>query len=329
MDGVEHRGFVIQVDDIAVWVSFMAFIKEQQRQNFPDGLCLPEWVYRGQSNSEWGLKSSFERQFGCGADENDLRLIERKSMETFRKLMSCECAGMDDAELLAYMQHYGVPTRMLDFTRSPLIALYFALPEACCKRDVGAFAVWATNLNAVNSLYDKEARMNAALKAVEGQRHVHAAEADCTRANNAMRMHQEREVFKMVLRDDETGLHIRERVPMAVYDALSPNARMKAQDGLFLSSTKLSHSFEQSFYEWKYFERGEFEAEALALSKIFCNRCVLPDYLANADAFKFEFPVSMRSEAKSYLEMANVKPSVLFPDFEGAAREVAEEMLCN
>lgn len=55
-------------------------------------------------------------------------------------------------ELYALMQHYGLPTRLLDWTRSPLTALYFAL-EQPLSRDTER-AVWGIDpfqLNKINT----------------------------------------------------------------------------------------------------------------------------------------------------------------------------------
>ena len=45
-------------------------------------------------------------------------------------------------EWLALMQHHGAPTRLLDWTRSPYVALYFAMQG----QSEGEAAVWAVDL---------------------------------------------------------------------------------------------------------------------------------------------------------------------------------------
>lgn len=42
-----------------------------------------------------------------------------------------------DLEYMTFMQHYGFPTRLLDVSESPLVALYFAVEEGKCKSEDG------------------------------------------------------------------------------------------------------------------------------------------------------------------------------------------------
>ncbi|PKN63148.1 MAG: hypothetical protein CVU57_21015 [Deltaproteobacteria bacterium HGW-Deltaproteobacteria-15] len=54
----------------------------------------------------------------------------------------------DNVHALATMQHYGLPTRLLDWTESPLFALLFALMDSNCDHESGT--LWALNPSVLN-----------------------------------------------------------------------------------------------------------------------------------------------------------------------------------
>lgn len=116
------------------------------REQF-DKLSGPCWVFRGQSNSRWHLTTSLERV----ATWRDLNLnhAESRLITDFKSrahLYTKEVPPMnDDLEWVALMQHHGCPTRLLDFTRSPYVALCFAVDQVASNREC---AVWAINSQA-------------------------------------------------------------------------------------------------------------------------------------------------------------------------------------
>lgn len=103
----------------------------------------PSWVFRGQASANWPLLSTLDRRTPQGypkqfAEFNLCRDFRRHAHTYLQPLEIPDTPG----EWLALMQHYGAPTRLLDFTRSPFVAAYFAFedpPADGCDR----CAIWA------------------------------------------------------------------------------------------------------------------------------------------------------------------------------------------
>jgi FRG domain len=83
-----------------------------------------------------------------GAVDVDRLLKIRDSSEAreFRDWLGSIGQANDLASWLALMQHYGTPTRFLDWTMSPFIAAYFAFEDEACGLSKRS-AIWAINLN--------------------------------------------------------------------------------------------------------------------------------------------------------------------------------------
>lgn len=112
-----EKGFVIK--DIH---DFLKVVDIFQREKDKDrNATLKEYYFRGVSNKEWDLIPSLV--------VNDLEYYESVMMEEFLKAYPSEFEMDDSFEIIAKMQHFGLPTRVLDFTMNPLVALYFACSD--------------------------------------------------------------------------------------------------------------------------------------------------------------------------------------------------------
>ncbi|MEO7650617.1 MAG: FRG domain-containing protein, partial [Bryobacteraceae bacterium] len=95
------------------------------------------WIFRGQSNSTWGLTTSMERlRFRYSSTSNKAlsgekaeALLLREFKRHYHRYTDPTPDLRDDLEWLAIMQHHGAPTRLLDWTFSEYIALFFAIND--------------------------------------------------------------------------------------------------------------------------------------------------------------------------------------------------------
>jgi hypothetical protein len=108
--------------------------------------CLPQWIYRGQSSSNWELSSSIERSNLQSGVENP-HSLENQVIEEFQRVvchyLPAHLIPTNKTEWLALIQHYGTPTRLIDFTKSPYIAAYFAFENEVNNDD--NVAIWVVD----------------------------------------------------------------------------------------------------------------------------------------------------------------------------------------
>lgn len=85
------------------------------------------FIYRGMSDANWRLIPSLMRKISEA--KYGYTLEHDLAVEFSSEMPSLFQNADSNFEKISKMQHFGIPTRLLDFTLNPLIALYFACAE--------------------------------------------------------------------------------------------------------------------------------------------------------------------------------------------------------
>lgn len=99
------------------------------------GGAPPVRWFRGQGNAAWKLVPGLGRV--AAGVERELALIKRFQQNAYALV---DRPPDDPWRWLFLMQHHGAPTRLLDWSENPLVALYFAVSDPC-HHDVDG-AIW-------------------------------------------------------------------------------------------------------------------------------------------------------------------------------------------
>lgn len=120
--------------EVQSWQEFLELVESDQFRG---------WAFRGQSDADWSLESSLTRRLKQYVPEKKWAEQEARAIRVFKRkahyFLDDTSVLDDDFRCLALMQHHGAPTRLLDFTKSPFVASYFALHS--CISTAAVFAV--------------------------------------------------------------------------------------------------------------------------------------------------------------------------------------------
>jgi hypothetical protein len=110
-------------------------------------------VYRGASVADWPLLTSLDRLGGIDPPHSK-RALESHVLRNFIRYARPHFPPhmASDWELLVAAQHHGVPTRLLDWTYSPLVAAHFATTRDADAR--GDRAVWRLDWKRVHATFE-------------------------------------------------------------------------------------------------------------------------------------------------------------------------------
>lgn len=102
------------------------------------------FLFRGQGDANYHLQSSFDRAFRSLPLPVRLRKYESirgKFLELYQRRFK---EDVSEQTVLSKAQHYGLPTRLLDWSSNPFVAAYFAYNKAAIQNQTsGRVAIWA------------------------------------------------------------------------------------------------------------------------------------------------------------------------------------------
>jgi len=270
-----------------------------------------EWLFRGMQCDGWELKPSLERACETLYKNCHDCLIRAPRLEhilyrEFRRRYQNYKVGIPEPvgiEWLSLMQHYGAPTRLLDFTYSFFIAAYFTMEKPCKKSC--PHAIWAVRNNWVAKKGHKSLK--------HGGKDVRYLENE----QNEFEWELQKDFFESLLnlRDPTTKEERIERStrnPLCVFpvNGMRLNERSTIQRGVFLCTGNVTKSFKENLEK----TLGENLEENLQNPSSFNEE--------TTNLVKLVVPDRLRLEMLQKLHSMNINRASLFPGLQGFAESL-------
>jgi hypothetical protein len=265
---------------------------------------LSSFVFRGQKDSTWDLKTSIERMHNdyskfnfMDAYDNEEKWMIYEFTRKARLYTNISFPIRDKFEWLAVMQHYGAPTRLLDFTESIYIAAYFAVIESHTDS-----AIWAINhLKLRDNLKEKyglKYKKGATLKDEINLHHIKFA-------------NQFIAVPSKSKKDQITT-----SIPL---EPKLCTERLARQQGLFIMPSNPELSFMRNLESAFNNTNSEFRSVSF---KNLLKTTKTKVTNSNIGLIKIIIPHKLFSDIADYLKEMNITAEILFPGLDGLAKSL-------
>lgn len=263
--------------------------------------------FRGHANKSWDLCPASARQFDAAQEYKSYVMAKKEHPELFR-----ECKSR--LEEFVVLQHYGLPTCLLDITSNPLVALYFACLDEGTNSDGCVYTI--RKYNRLEKDTDQWIEWMLNLRFLMGEHYN----------------------FSFSFADAVKKLNLKEEAYEFLFENLTEaqivippinNARIRAQAGAFLlsgfevSDTKNSNTKYAEIVENISYKKKEMRH---VLFQNFSKDCYIEKY-NNEFELLASIPYSSKSMILKELDMCGINEATLFPEPEHQMQYIKNKTL--
>lgn len=249
-------------------------------------------VFRGVSDFNQ-LNPGINRVYSHNANVEDLAHYEFDLLHQFKKYSTSYLNGnLDVLDIVAYAQHFGLPTRLIDWTRNPFVALYFAVSRSEIGKPVYLFYTYLNQHTLINRSYagfrhiDLE---NGAEFVTQYKQFVNSLKDLESLSSNVN--YRKQELWEIGIKDDS----IVNKDGLVFYECNASNPRLIAQQGLFSVPVSITNNDAKN------------------------------EILRSCEQVKIIFPRDEKNELLTFLNNMNYNGIRLFPDIQSICSNIVQD----